>query len=304
MNDGDYLFRLPTATITFLLTILFLPPTLLADSKLTVYTVNYPLQYFAERIGGDHVDVIFPAPGDEDPAYWMPGEDTISAFQSADLILLNGANYAKWVAKVSLPRSKMVDTSKSFRDRYVESSDVTTHSHGPAGKHAHESLAFTTWLDFSLAAEQARAVGEALARKSPENRETFERNYMDLKEDLLGLDNRIIEMAKKHPDKPLVVSHPVYDYWATRYNLNVRSVHWEPDEAPSAEQWMELKSLLKDHPAEWMIWEGEPDPAVVKELEKMGVSSLVFDPVGNLPGKGDFLSVMEENVENLAGAFQ
>ena len=30
---------------------------------LTVYVVNYPLQYFAERIGGEHVEVVFPAPG-------------------------------------------------------------------------------------------------------------------------------------------------------------------------------------------------------------------------------------------------
>ena len=35
-------------------------------SKLKVYTVNYPLQYFAERIGGDHVEVFFPGPAGED----------------------------------------------------------------------------------------------------------------------------------------------------------------------------------------------------------------------------------------------
>ena len=33
-----------------------------------VHTVNYPLMYFAERIGGDHVDVRFLAP-DGDPRY-------------------------------------------------------------------------------------------------------------------------------------------------------------------------------------------------------------------------------------------
>ena len=34
----------------------------MAAEKLTVYVVNYPLQYFAERIGGGHVKVVFPAP--------------------------------------------------------------------------------------------------------------------------------------------------------------------------------------------------------------------------------------------------
>ena len=41
------------------------------SSKLTVYVVNYPLQYFAERIAGEHARVVFPAPPDEDPALWM-----------------------------------------------------------------------------------------------------------------------------------------------------------------------------------------------------------------------------------------
>ena len=303
MKREDILLRVQTLTTSLLISILLVPSPLLAGEKLTVYTVNYPLQYFAERIGGEYVEVIFPAPGDEDPAYWMPDGDTVAAYQSADLILLNGANYAKWVGKVSLPRSKMVDTSRSFRDSYIDSSDVTTHSHGPAGKHAHESLAFTTWIDLSLAVEQARAVGEALARKSPENRGFFEENYRELESSLLDLDNQITEMVKDQSGKPLIVSHPVYDYWARRYNLNVRSVHWEPDEVPSTTQWMELKRLLEDHPAQWMVWEGEPDPAVVRQLEELGVSSLVFDPVGNVPDQGDFLSVMKGNVENLRVAF-
>jgi hypothetical protein len=43
-----------------------------AAGPLNVYVVNYPLKYFAERIGGEHVKVEFPAPADVDPAYWNP----------------------------------------------------------------------------------------------------------------------------------------------------------------------------------------------------------------------------------------
>jgi hypothetical protein len=85
-----------------------------SSAKLTVYVVNYPLKYFAKRIGGEHIEVVFPAPADVDPAYWNPDVDTISAYQQADLIFLNGAGYAKWVDKVSLPRSKLVNTSKKL----------------------------------------------------------------------------------------------------------------------------------------------------------------------------------------------
>ena len=70
---------------------------------LCVYVVNYPLAYFAERIGGDVVRVHFPAPAEGDPAFWSPDADTIAAYQNADLLLLNGADYAKWVDRATLP---------------------------------------------------------------------------------------------------------------------------------------------------------------------------------------------------------
>ena len=55
-------------------------------SKLVVYVVNYPLQYFAERIGGTNVQVEFPAPLEGNPAFWSPGFETVAAYQGADLI--------------------------------------------------------------------------------------------------------------------------------------------------------------------------------------------------------------------------
>jgi zinc transport system substrate-binding protein len=67
-----------------------------AAGPLKIYAVNYPLKYFAERIGGMHVKVYFPAPADVDPVYWTPDITSIAANQKADLILLNGAGYAKW----------------------------------------------------------------------------------------------------------------------------------------------------------------------------------------------------------------
>jgi len=274
------------------------------SEKLTIYVVNYPLQYFAERIAGEHAAVVFPAPADVDPAYWMPGPKKISDYQRADLILLNGANYAKWVNKVSLPRFRMVNTSAAFKDRYIEAAEILTHSHGGEGEHAHESLAFTTWVDFSLAAEQAKAIEKALSRKKPALKDTFQRNYEELERQLHKLDRDIKKVVSKDRSRPLVVSHPVYDYFARRYELNIKSVHWEPDEIPTTEQMLKLHSILKDHPAKWMIWEGESIKESVERLKAIGMQSVVFDPCGNEPDQKDFMSVMRQNVENIKEAFR
>lgn len=273
-------------------------------AKSTVYVVNYPLQYFTERIGAEHVQVVFPAPADEDPAFWKPNANTIAAFQAADLIIINGATYAKWLKTASLPKAKMVDTSEGFKANYIDIKDTVTHSHGPGGEHSHAGTAFTTWLDFRQAAQQAQAITAALSQLLPEQQRAFEQRYAELEQDLLALDQRLEAIVAKQRTQPLVASHPVYQYVARRYGLNLQSVLWEPEVMPDDEQWQALQSILKTHEAKWMLWEGDPLQASVDKLQTLEVKSLVFDPCGNVPEQGDFLSVMKQNVENLQQAFQ
>ena len=276
----------------------------MAESPLDIYVVNYPLQYFAERIGDEHVKVTLPVPADMDPVYWRPKIADIGAYQQADLILLNGAGYAQWVNTVSLPRSKTVDTSRSFKGRYITVKETMTHSHGAEGEHAHEGLAFTTWLDLKLAAKQAEAIAKALSIKRPKQKELFMANYQSLEKDLLELDSRIKNIVSSDNIKPVIFSHPVYDYFEKAYGVNGRSVHWEPDQVPSPDQIARLNKQLEDHPAKWMIWEGAPMKSSVEILKKMGIQSVVFTPCGNVPTEGDFMMVMKQNVANIEPVFR
>lgn len=89
--------------------------------------------------------------------------------------------------------------------------------------------------------------------------------------------------------QPLVGSHPVYDYLAEGYGLDMKSVHWEPDEIPTDEQWNELLVILENYPSQWMIWEAKPAGETVAKLRSIGIKSLVLEPCGNVPDQGDFL---------------
>jgi zinc transport system substrate-binding protein len=270
------------------------------DQLPVIYTVNYPLAYFARRIGEPCVDVTCPAPPDEDPAFWTPDAETIVAYQQADMILLNGANYAGWTKAVSLPDAKTVDTSASWVDQIIAIDDAVTHTHGPGGEHVHGTQAFTTWLDPQLAIEQARAIALALTQRWPEHRQQFDAGFAALEKDLLELDAALERATRDGHDIPLVFSHPVYQYLERRYRLNGMSVHWEPDEEPDEAQWAELVELLKTHPAKCMVWEDQPLAATAERLSEMGLESVVFAPCGNAPESGNYLAVMQRNVKSLA----
>jgi len=291
-------------SISLILFVFFITAMAHAEQKLVVYTVNYPLQYFAQQIGGEEVEVHFPAAADVDPAFWMPDNEALSGYQGADVILLNGAGYARWLNKASLPRLKMVNTSEGFMDQYITTELDARHSHGPGGEHSHAGMAFTTWLDFKQALIQAHAVLKALKQKRPEFSDQFDQNYSVLERQLMDLDRRMRALSLKNPEGILWTSHPVYQYMARRYQINVQSVMWEPDKALTKQALDELKKGLREYPSQYMLWEAEPLEESVQALRKLELQSLVFNPSANVPRQGDFLSVMQGNVENLETAFQ
>ncbi|MFK7959640.1 MAG: metal ABC transporter substrate-binding protein [Phycisphaerales bacterium] len=264
-----------------------------------VHVVNYPLMYFAERIGGDAVDVRFAAPGDGDPAFWEPTDADIAAMQSANVILLNGADYAKWRAGASLPMSRAVDTSAGFAGAYIEVKSTGSHSHGAGDEHGHDGTAFTTWMDFDQAVQQATAVRDALLAAAPSAEASINANAAALAAELATMDADFRTVAAGLAGQPLTASHPVYQYFARAYDLDIEAVLWEPEVVPDDAAMAEFTAMLADHPAKWMIWEGDPDPASVAKLDAMGLRSVVIDPCGNRPDGGDWMSVMKANLEAL-----
>ncbi len=273
------------------------------DEEVKVFASNYPLSYFAERISGNPEIVVFPEI-DGDPAFWEPEAADITTMQQSDILLLNGATYEKWQTAVSLPKRNVVDTSKSFHDQLIVMEEAVDHAHGPSGAHSHSGTAFTTWIDFNQAAFQAKAIKDTMARQNVSSKEVLNRNFESLIEDLKALDTEISEIAQGHSEVPLIASHPVYQYFARRYQLDIKAVLWEPDVFPDEQMWKHLEEIVKEHPAKWMVWEGEPLPKSVAKLKEMGIESIVFDPCGNKPEQGDFFSVMKDNISNLKKIFE
>ena len=272
-----------------------------SESKIKkIASVNYPLHFFVTQIGGGKIDAIYPIPAGVDPAYWEPTAEDIILYQEADLILLNGAGYAKWVDKVSLPPSKMINTSLPFQNKYIGQEEGQSHSHGPEVEHEHKGFAFTTWLNFRNAKIQAEEIKEALIKLMPENKNIFEKNYSNLAREIDDLDKQMNELANSFSDEILFASHPVYQYLSSGYGLNIESFHWEPDEMPDELMWENFDNTQSKLKANIMLWEDDPLPEVKQELLKRGIQVVIFNPGANTSANGDFLNFMKANIVNLS----
>lgn len=271
------------------------------SQKKTIAVVNYPLYFFAKSIGGEHVTVYFPVM-EGDPAYWKPSAKQVINFQDADLILANGAGYAKWMEKVSLPSSKIVNTSLSFKEHWIETVEGLSHSHGPEGEHVHKGTAFTTWLNFKFALQQAATIHESMKQLLPERIDELNQNYTELKKQLEELDSKTENITNKVGDQYIIASHPVYQYLAGGYGLNIISEHWEPDEMPDKQHWEILKKTMDDHSVKIMLWEDVPMEEIKERLLQINLRITVFNTCANRPNAGDFIQIMNENISQLENA--
>ncbi|MCH2078188.1 MAG: metal ABC transporter substrate-binding protein [Rhodobacteraceae bacterium] len=272
-----------------------------AQEAPSVIAVNYPLAYFAERLAGDAMDVNFPVPAGVDPSFWRPSISDISTVQGADLVLLNGAGFATWIDRVSLSRSRLVNTSRGIEDQFIVTESIT-HSHGDGGEHSHEGLATYTWLNPTLASAQAEVIAGMMSARGLAPEADVDAALTVLKGDLEALHQEVATALSAVVGVPMIATHPRYEYLADRYDLTITSLEWDAGAAPTEEELAQLSDLMAETDAQVLIWEAEPPAEGAAATEALGLANVVFEPMAHAPSDGDFLSAFSSAAAALADA--
>lgn len=272
-----------------------------ASHRLQVMTTFYPTTYFAKRIAGPSADIVCPLPKDADAAFWQPSPEILAQYQKADLILVNGANFERWVGTATLPETRVVACADVFKSEWIEIKNALTHSHGPGGMHTHTGINGHTWPDPINAIAEGNAIRDALIARDGAHKADYAANARALENDLLTLDGELKTIAVKGP---VFASHPSYNYLARRYGWDLTNFGLEPNEPPTEAQIAEIRKAAADHPGvKLMLWEDAPCPAAQKLMDELGLAVVVFNPGEQSDAKdGDYLALMRANIGRLRAA--
>jgi len=271
-----------------------------------VYTTFYPTTYFVERLAGDLVEVVCPVPADEDAIFWQPTSEIIQKYQAADLIVVNGAEFEKWVTKTSLPLARLVNTAKPFESELLRFKTGVTHSHGPAGKHEHKGIDGHTWLDPVNAKLQVGEIQTALKKLLSGDAEAIDSNGAALLADLDSLDAELRRMSELYQGELFLASHPAYNYLTRRYGWNLVNVTLDPETFPEAKIMAALAEAQQKTPARYVLWECEPTKEIRERFkQELHLTSVVFSPCElmapeDLESGADYMTVMRKNLADLA----
>jgi zinc transport system substrate-binding protein len=247
------------------------------EGKQQVVVGFYPLQFLAERIGGDAVSVTTLAEPGAEPHDLELKPSQVTQIAGADLVL-----YLKGF-------QPELDEAVEQKNE-GQSLDVTAISPLTDGD-PH------LWLDPTRMATLADAVGRQLDRPQ---------EAAALRGELTKLDGEFADGLRTCQRREIVTSHDAFGYLARRYQLEqVPITGLTPESEPTPQQLQQAKDKAQQTGATTIFFETLVSPEIAETLAReVGAKTAVLDPLEGLEaGSGeDYFSVMRTNLNTLRDA--
>ncbi|MBS2970171.1 zinc ABC transporter substrate-binding protein [Metabacillus sp. KIGAM252] len=284
------------------------------NGRLKIYTTIFPLEDFTKKIGGDLVEVKSVYPPNTDAHSFEPSTKTMVKIAEGDAFIYTGAGIEGFADKAAETlKNEDVEIVKAAEG--IELAKSAAHSHeGEAGHDEHEGHEHGdtdphVWLDPIRSIQMAENIKNALVKKHPEGKETFEKNFAALKTNLEKLDKEYKDTLSKTDKKEILVSHAAYGYWQERYGIEQISVMGlSASDEPSQKQISAIIKDAKEHEIKHVIFEKNISSKLSEIVQKeigatpLTVSNLESVTEEDAKNSEDYFSLMRKNLETLKTA--
>ena len=304
------------------------------DGKLTVMASFYPLQYLAEKIGGEHVSVTSLTPEGAEPHDLELSPKMVDSLSSADAVIyLAGFQSAVDEAIEQQAPKTVIDVSSAAElveagsdanhpaeeeaTEETQSGETDAHDHDHEGHdheghdhaghdHHHDMSADPHfWLDPVRMAKAATLVGDKLAEADSAHADTYKANAKALAEELTTLGDTLVTKTSKCQVKTFVTAHTAFGYLADRTGLTQVGISGlDPESSPSPARLAEIGQIAKEQGVTTIFTEALIDPKVAQTLaDDLGITTAVLDPIeSQTDASKDYAAVMQANIDALTKA--
>ncbi len=301
------------------------------DGKLTVMASFYPLQYLAEKIGGEHVSVTSLTPEGAEPHDLELSPKMVDSLSSADAVVyLAGFQSAVDEAIEQQAPKTVIDVSSAAElveagtdanhpaeeeeeaTDEAQSGEAEAHDHDHEGHdhadhdHHHDMSADPHfWLDPIRMAKAATLVGDKLAEADSAHADTYKANAKALAEELTTLGDTLVAKTSTCKVKTFVTAHTAFGYLADRTGLTQVGISGlDPESSPSPARLAEIAQIAKDQGVTTIFTEALIDPKVAQTLaDDLGITTAVLDPIeSQTDASKDYAATMNSNIDALTKA--
>ncbi|HSP22028.1 MAG TPA: zinc ABC transporter substrate-binding protein [Planococcus sp. (in: firmicutes)] len=298
------------------------------ETKVQVYTTVYPLTYFTERIGAEHVEVqsVYPAGANEHS--FEPTQQDMIKLAEADLMFYVGLGLEGFIDKTkdTLKDEKVqfIATSDSITDEELDAAagpyedkheeegheeeaheeEVTeeegheSHDHGATDPHV--------WMSPVLSQKLAESIKDSLVEQDPDHAEDYESNYSALVAELEELDRSFVALSERVNKKTFFISHSAFGYISEPYGFEQIAVAGlNSQDEPSQKELTEIVDLAKKEGIQYIVFEQNVSSNLTEVIQKeVGAEAIEMHNLGvltqeNIDNEETYFTLMEKNLQTL-----
>ena len=270
------------------------------DGRLKIMASFYPMYDFAQKVGGDKVEVKDMVPAGTEPHDWEPAATDIRNLEDADVFVYNGADLEHWAEDVltTLENQDLITAEASDGVELLDGEG--DHAHGDNGKDPH------VWLDPLRAKQEMKNIRDAFCQTDPENRDYYEANYEKYAGEFDELDQEFREGLADIKSRDIIVAHEAFGYLCNAYDLKQLAIEGlTPDSEPDPAKMQEVIEYAKEFDIHTIFFEELASPKVAKTVAKeVDAVTAVLNPIEGLSEEDiqdgeDYFSVMRKNLAAL-----
>ncbi|MFF9348259.1 metal ABC transporter substrate-binding protein [Streptomyces sp. NPDC014734] len=281
--------------------------------KLNVVASFYPMQFLAERIGGEHVSVTTLTKPGVEPHDLELSPRQIGGLGDADFVLyLKGIQPAVDDAIKQSGAEDVVDASTLTKlETHGTETGPDDHDHDHGDDHDHHGDEAGAdphiWLDPVKYAEVAKGVGKSLEKSDPGHAADYRKNTEALVTELDGLNTAYANGLRNTATKTFITTHSAFGYLAERYGLTQEGIAGvDPEAEPSPARIKAIHTITKKDGATTVFFETLASDKTAKTLARdTGLRTDVLDPLEGITDKSkgtDYIEVMRSNLAALQKA--
>ena len=279
------------------------------NKEKVLYASFYPLEYMADRIIEDKMEVRNLLSNSQGIHGWEPSAKEMSDLEDAGNILINGAGLEPWLEKVSgtIKNLEVYDTSINV-DLIEVSENHDSHSSDEEG-HGNYDPHF--WLSPKSALVQAENVYKYIIQMDPDNKGIYEENYKGLKEDLIRIDQEYREGLEGRQGRSIIVPHDAFGYIEKDYGLKQIPINTIYDDGEvDLSSMSNLIEQAKEMGIKDVLYEDETSTDIADTIvSNTGGQALPIYTIEkitdkNLENHDDYISLLRKNLESFVIATQ
>ena len=254
--------------------------------KLNVFVSIMPQKYFAEKVGGDLVNVSVLVPSGTSPESFDPSPKQIVQLGSSDVYFTIDIPFENiFLDKLKAGKKKLVvaDCDKDVPKLRNQEHGEHEHEHG----HHHGEFDPHIWTDPELIKIMAKDMAGTLSDIDPEHASTYASNLNRFKEELDDLQKELSQVLAPYKGRIFYVYHSAYTYFAQRFGLVQKSIETGEKE-PTPAKLRELVNQAKRDRVKTVFIQPEFPAAGAKRVaEAIGgrtvtISVLEYDVMANM----------------------